>query len=145
MNFHLQLNLKEEIFEIQGNRILSRIWSDHAEFILTIFLILIFCWRFNSNKHTPLEQSTLNFLLLLLLLFCLLGTAPVAYGGSQAIGPIGAVVASLRWATSMTYTHSNTGSSTHWARPGIKPASSCMLVGFINHWTMMGTPCWKWT
>ena len=25
-------------------------------------------------------------------------------------------------------------------RPGIEPASSWMLVGFINHWAMMGTP-----
>ena len=25
-------------------------------------------------------------------------------------------------------------------RPGIKPASSWMLVGFINHWDMTGTP-----
>ena len=25
-------------------------------------------------------------------------------------------------------------------RPGIKPASSWMLVGFVNHWTTTGTP-----
>ena len=31
-------------------------------------------------------------------------------------------------------------SLTHWERPGIKPASSWMLVRFINHWAMMGTP-----
>ena len=29
----------------------------------------------------------------------------------------------------------------HWARPGIKPTSSCILVGFINHWATTGTPC----
>ena len=37
-------------------------------------------------------------------------------------------------ATSVTYTtaHDNTGSSTHWLRPGIKPASSWMLVRFVS-------------
>ena len=32
------------------------------------------------------------------------------------------------------------GSLTHWAGPGIKPASSWILVGFINHWAITGTP-----
>ena len=42
----------------------------------------------------------------------------------------------------MTYitAHSNTRSLTHWARPGIKPASSWILVGLDKHWAMMGTP-----
>ena len=46
------------------------------------------------------------------------------------------------WALSATYSraHSNTGSLTHWVRRGIEPASSCMLVGFITHWAMTGTP-----
>ena len=46
------------------------------------------------------------------------------------------------WAMSVTYTiaHANTGSLTHWARPGIEPVSSWMLVGFLSHWAMMGTP-----
>ena len=45
-------------------------------------------------------------------------------------------------ATSVTFTsaHSNTGPLTHWVRPGIKPACSWILVGFISHWAMMGTP-----
>ena len=40
------------------------------------------------------------------------------------------------WATSATYTtaHGNTGSFTHWARPGIEPMFSWMLVAFVNHW-----------
>ena len=35
---------------------------------------------------------------------------------------------------SMTYTtaHGNTGSLTHWARPGIEPTSSWILVMFIS-------------
>ena len=42
----------------------------------------------------------------------------------------------------MTYTttHGNAGSLTHWAGPGIEPATSCFLVGFVNHWAMTGTP-----
>ena len=38
------------------------------------------------------------------------------------------------WASSVTYTtaHSNARSLTHWTRPGIKPRSSWMLVGFIT-------------
>ena len=67
-------------------------------------------------------------------LFGLFRTAPVAYGGSQARGQIGAVAASLH------HSHSNTGSLAGWARPGIKLASSWMLAGFVNHWTMMGIP-----
>ena len=68
--------------------------------------------------------------------------APVSYGGSQAWGPIRAV--SYRptpqpqqlgiQAVSSTYTttQSNTGSLTHWATPGIKPASSWILIRFVS-------------
>ena len=40
------------------------------------------------------------------------------------------------WAVSATYTtaHNNARSLTHWARPGIKLATSWFLVGFVNHW-----------
>ena len=43
----------------------------------------------------------------LLLLFLLFKAAPMAYGGSQARGPIGATAASLH------HSHSNTRSLTH--------------------------------
>ena len=45
-------------------------------------------------------------------------------------------------ATSVTYATAfrNTGFLTHWARPGIEPASSWILVGFITHWATTGTP-----
>ena len=38
------------------------------------------------------------------------------------------------WAMSATYAtaHSNTGSLTHWVRPGIEPTSSWILAGFIT-------------
>ena len=45
-------------------------------------------------------------------------------------------------AACVTYTtaHDNTRSLTHCLRPGTKPASSWILVGFITHWATMGTP-----
>ena len=43
-------------------------------------------------------------------------------------------------AMSVTYTtaHDNAGSLTHWARPGIEPMSSWILVGFVT-----AEPWWK--
>ena len=43
---------------------------------------------------------------------------------------------------SVTYTtaRGNARSLTHWARPGIEPATSWFLVGFINYCTTTGTP-----
>jgi len=50
-------------------------------------------------------------------------------------------------AASATYTiaHSNAGSLTHWAGPGIEPTTSWFLVGFVNHWATTGNPtlCFK--
>ena len=42
---------------------------------------------------------------------------------------------------SMTYTTTlgKARSLTHWARPGIEPTSSWMLVGFVNCWATMGS------
>ena len=55
--------------------------------------------------------------------FCLLSfflAAPVAYGGSQARGQIGAIAAGLH------HSHSNARSLTHGVRPGIRPEFSWM-------------------
>ena len=45
-------------------------------------------------------------------------------------------------ASSANYTtaHRNIRSLIHWVRPGIEPTSSWILVGFLNHWAMTGTP-----
>ena len=51
---------------------------------------------------------------------------PAVYGGSQAKGRIRATAASL------LRSHSNTGSLTHWVRPGIEPATSWFLVRFTS-------------
>ena len=69
------------------------------------------------------SPSSLFFFLFCFVLF--FRAAPTAYGNSQAIGQM---------------EHSNARSLTHWGRPGIEPASSWILVGFVNHWAMKGTP-----
>ena len=89
-----------------------------------------------------------------LFIFCIFRAAPVAYGGSQARGLIQAVATSLHHshsnagsrAASATYTaaHGNTGSLIHWVRPGIKPTSSWVLVGFITtepQWDFLNFKC----
>ena len=73
---------------------------------------------------------------------------PMAFGSSQAGGWIWAVAAGPTpqpqqlqiWAVSVTYTtaHGNAGSLTHWERPGIKPASSRILVRFVS-----AAPWWE--
>ena len=46
------------------------------------------------------------------------------------------------WGASATYTtaHGNARCLIHRPRPGIEPASSWILVGFVNHWATVGTP-----
>ena len=74
--------------------------------------------------------------------FCLFRATPLVYGGSQARGQIRAV------ATGLHYNHSsrryepclqptselvaNARSLTHWAIPGMEPASSWILVRFVS-------------
>ena len=82
--------------------------------------------------------------------FFLFRAAPAACGSSQARGQLGASAASPHFqlqqhqiqATPATFTiaHGNTGSLTHWSRPGITPTSSWVLVGFLTYWAAMGTP-----
>ena len=52
-------------------------------------------------------------------------TTPTAYGSSQARGQIGAAAAGL-------HSHGNAGSLIHGVRPGIEPASSWELGGFVS-------------
>ena len=61
--------------------------------------------------------------------------ALTVYGNSHTRGQIGAVAATYN-----TTAHGNAESLTHWARPGIKPQSSWILVRFFNCWATKGTP-----
>ena len=69
--------------------------------------------------------------------FLLLRAVSIAYGGSQARGQIGATAAGPQHripAMSATYTtaHGNARSLTYWMRPGIEPATSRFLFGFVS-------------
>ena len=119
----------------------------HRNFVsmISIFVIEKIDNRVVSSK--PVYSFFFFFLFLVFLPFS--RAAPTAYGGSQARGPIGAVHRPTPepqqcgiWAASETYTtaHGNAGSLTHWLRPGIKPATSWVLVRFINQCAMTGTP-----
>ena len=79
--------------------------------------------------HSIVQVNNFSFFAL-----CLFRAAPTAYRGSQAMGQIGATPAIYATA------HGNVGSSTHWARPRIEPASPWMPVGFANRWATTGTP-----
>ena len=61
-----------------------------------------------------------------LLFIYLFRATPAAYGGSQARGRIRST------ATGLHHSHGSAGSLTHWARPGIKPTTSWMLVRFVS-------------
>ena len=82
--------------------------------------------------------------------FCLFRAGLAAYWGSQVRGsnqspnrrPTPQPQQHGIQATSATYAtaHGDAGSLTHWARPGIKPASSWTLVRFVYCWVTTGTP-----
>ena len=100
-------------------------------YVQIILLLLLGCF------------SYLNF-------FFLYRPAPTAYGISQARSWIRATACqptsqpqqSGIHAMSATYTiaHSNTRSLMHWPMPSIEPATSWILVRFINLWATKRTP-----
>ena len=102
-----------------------------------------------SDTVTPFSVFSLVFCgrrddfswVTVLFCFLLFSAEPMAYGGSRAKSWIGAIAAGLH------HSHSNVGSEpclwltpqftattdlTHWARPGIKPASLRILVRFVT-------------
>ena len=68
------------------------------------------------------------------LFFFLFTSTPEAYGSSQARDQIRAV------AETYTTACGNTGSLTHWVRPGIDPHPYRDSVRFLTLWATMGTP-----
>ena len=114
------------------------------------FFLGIVSARHGRGRTGDFQDTQENFsFFFLFCLFAFSRAAPVAYGGCQARGLIRAIATALRQshsnagsATSVTYTtaHSNAASLTHWERPGIEPATSRFLVGFVNHWATTGTP-----
>ena len=150
--------------------------GEAQEFHITLFQVFhlrvtLFCFPLKgktARKKQTLKNKTLDMshslavgkwqqilCLLFFIYFLFFGiswAAPMAYGGSQARGRIGAIAAGLRQSHSnagsqpslrpQTHTtaHGNDGSLTHWARPGIEPATSGFLVGFVNHCAKVETP-----
>ena len=130
-------------------------------FFLALYAVYsryVFCFPFIVclSLFFPVENKVLcrkGFLSLSLFFFFFFGlfaiswAAVTAHGGSQARGPVGAIAAGLRQSHSNAESElrlqptpqltGNTGSLTHWAKPGIKPATSWFLVRFINPWAMM--------
>ena len=87
---------------------------------------LWFRWGHEGGALSKELVSFYLFIYLFIYLFLLFRAAPMAYGGFQARGQIRATAASLH------HSHSNAGSLTHWAGPGIEPETSWILVGFIS-------------
>ena len=73
-------------------------------------------WHYEPPHFSPICN---------VIFFFFFRATPVAHGISQARGRIWAIAAGLH------HSHSNAGSLTHWARPGIEPVSSWLLVRFI--------------
>ena len=113
-------------------------------------------WSKNANKVNVTIGDLVLCSILIFATFCKFGiffslknAVPTACGSCQARAQIRATDAGLCQSHSnavskshlwTTTAHGNTRSITHWARPGIKPASSRILVRFINCWATKGTP-----
>ena len=102
---------------------------------------------YERNKRREVWRYSEMHKFCFILFLCLFRAAPTAYGNSQARGQIGASCQAMPqpqqcriWAMSVTHTtaHGNTGSLTHWARPGIKPAPSWLLVRLVS-----AEPSWE--
>ena len=84
--------------------------------------------------HTTRELQKKNFFFF----FCFLEPHPCGlwkfpvYGSNQTRSHQSSPQQHQIWAESATYTTVHGKSLTHWARPGIKPASSWLLVRFVT-------------
>ena len=97
-------------------------------FLCFLLLLLPYIAPLSNFSTLPIFPSPSVFFVCLVFFFCFFRASPAACGRSQARGQIEATAAGLH------HSDGNTRALTHWARPGIKPASSWFLVGFINHW-----------
>ena len=99
-------------------------------------------WKLPHTKGAALKSKKKKKNFLAKIIF--LRATPVAYGSCRAGGWITAAgLYQLQiWAASVTYTAAdgNARSLIHWARPGVEPPFSWILVRFLNCWATMGMP-----
>ena len=99
--------------------------------------------KINRKLEELILSKFLYFTTYRFFFFCLFRATPVAYGGFRARGLIRATAAGLYHSysnarskphlrTAPHTAHGNAGSLTHWARPGIEPATSWFLVRFVS-------------
>ena len=105
--------------------------------IYNIHLHTISIWQTCTHIQTIPMKEYAN------MLFSLFRATPAAYGNSLPRDELEPQLQQREiQATSVTYTTAcgSVGALTQCARPGIKPASSWILVGFLTCWATMGTP-----
>ena len=98
-------------------------------------------WWFGTVNHSLLLETFPHWLPEHYTIVCvcvggarfLFRAAPKAYGSSQARGQTGATAAGHMPQPQQCWILNP------WVRPGIEPASSWMLVIFVNHWAATGT------
>ena len=136
-----------------------------SEFLLFLFILWLL-WieipkllsKSGKNGHSwliPDENALSSYNLCLSILFFkfLFRAATAAYGSSQARGWIGAPAAGLHLqpqqhriqvtSVACAIACGKAWSLTHWARPGMEPASLWIPIGFLIHWTTKETPNFK--
>ena len=118
------------------------LWPTIAEWNKQVWCILVISYFWPAHLWMSVGKSLILPIYVLCLFVLFFRATPMAYGSSQARGWIGATAAEptpqpqhyqIR-AVSLTYTtaHGNARSLTHWAGPGIEPASSWILVRFTS-------------
>ena len=116
----------------------------HGELWLTAVMFCYF-YRVVPMDHCFIHIITTLCIIIFFFLY-ILGPHPwhmeVPRLGVQSVWPLPEPQQCQIWAASATYTtaHGHARSLTHWARPGIEPATSWFLVGFVNHWATTGIP-----
>ena len=123
-SFSLTLHLWNQSF---GSLSSKTIWLGWTTFSFKILTRIVFQQRKHGHPSMIVKDFPHNN-------FFFLKAAPVAYGGSQARGWIGAVAASLH------HSHSNAGSLIHWAK--VRDQTRVLMDTNQVHycWAMMGTP-----
>ena len=122
--------------------VLRKGWPSSSFITMVLKYLIWWCflllWKYNANEFLlPRDFWSVIFenLFFLFSFFLLFRPAPAAYMEVPRLG-VRSELQLLVYTTaaSATYTtaHGNTRSLTHWARPGMEPTSSWILVGFIS-------------